>query len=91
MVDADVFATELVAVAVTVAGLAAIAESAIAVAEGVLDGDDADRAGVLLGEQVPTIVNVVVGHRVAEDVAGADRELRGEAVGVFAVGVGVVV
>jgi hypothetical protein len=37
-----------------------------------------------------TVVDVVVGDGVAEDVAGADGELGGEAVGVLAVGVGVV-
>jgi hypothetical protein len=50
-----------------------------------------DRAGVGLGEQIPAVVDVVVGHREPEDVAGSDRELGREAVGVLAVGVGVVV
>lgn len=91
VVDRDVVAAELVAVAVAVGVHGAVGEGAVAVGEGVLDGHRADGAGVGLGVEVPAVVDVVVGDVVPEDVPGAGGQLRGEAVGVLAVGVGVVV
>src|SRR5262249_1472423 len=91
VIDLNVVAAELVAVAVTVLVLGAVGERAVVVGVGVLDGHRADGCGGRRGVEVPAVVDVVVGHVVAEDVPGAGGELGGEAVGVLAAGVGVVV
>src|SRR6185503_11861933 len=76
---------QLEAVAVAVGGGPSRAQGAVHEGDAVLDGHRADGAGVGLGEEVPAVVDVVVGDAAAEDVPGAGGQLGREAVGVLAV------
>ena len=88
---ADTGTAQLKAVAVTFA--VALAELGIAVAEchAVLDGNNADRTGLRLCEQIPAVVAVVVGHTAVKYIALAAGQLCCEAVRIFHGGVVAVV
>ena len=87
----DTGAAQLKAVAVTFA--VALAEFGIAVAEchAVLNGDNADRTGLRLCEQIPAVVAVVVGHTAVKYIALAAGQLCCETVRIFHGGVVAVV
>src|SRR5206468_10150217 len=60
-------------------------QSAVVVRDAILDRHGADRAGVVLREEVPPVIDIVMGDATSKYIARPGRQLAGEAIGILTV------